>query len=89
MHMTQQMSMARPNEMADAVRRRVASHEDAQGSEAVRDRLSELAAREQAIDVWLCASVVPAASALEAHPSCALDTAVIRATLARYRPSPH
>jgi len=78
MRTTQQMSITLPNEMAEEVRRRVASGEYATESEA---------ARERAVEAWLRDSVVPAAAALETDPSRALDAADVRATLAQRRAS--
>ena len=87
MRTTQQMSITLPNEMAEEVRRRVASGEYATESEVIRDGLRALAARERAVDAWLRDSVVPAAAALEADPSRALNAADVRATLAQRRAS--
>jgi len=46
---TQQFSITLPNDMADAVRAKVASGEDATESEVIRDGLRALLARDQAI----------------------------------------
>jgi antitoxin ParD1/3/4 len=88
MRTTQQMSITLPNEMAEEVRRRVASGEYATESEVIRDGLRALAERERAVDAWLRESVVPAAAALEADPSRALAAADVRKALARRRASP-
>ena len=85
MRTTQQMSITLPNEMADEVRRRVASGEYATESEVIRDGLRALAERERAVDAWLRETVVPAAAALEADPSRALSVADVRKALARRR----
>jgi putative addiction module CopG family antidote len=69
MRTTQQMSITLTNEMAEEVRRRVASGEYATESEVIRDGLRALAARERAVDAWLRESVVPAAEALETDPA--------------------
>jgi antitoxin ParD1/3/4 len=87
MRTTQQMSITLPNEMAEEVRRRVASGEYATESEVIRDGLRALAARERAVDAWLRESVVPAAAALEADPSRALSAADVRQALSRRRAS--
>jgi antitoxin ParD1/3/4 len=87
MRTTQQMSITLPNDMAEEVRRRVASGEYATESEVIRDGLRALAARERAVDAWLRESVVPAAAALEADPSRALSAADVRQALSRRRAS--
>jgi putative addiction module CopG family antidote len=79
---TQQLSITLPNEMADAVRAKVASGEYATESEVIREGLRALLARDQAIERWLRGEVAAAYDALKAAPSRAVSAAQIRARLA-------
>jgi len=79
---TQQLSITLPNEMADAVRAKVASGEYATESEVIRDGLRALLARDQAIERWLRDEVGAAYDALKAAPSRAVSAAQVRARLA-------
>ena len=69
MRTTQQLSITLPNEMADAVKEKVASGEYASESEVIRDGLRVLLARDRVVDQWLLEQVVPAYDALQADPS--------------------
>ena len=82
MRSTQQLSITLPNEMADAVRAKVASGEYATESEVIRDGLRALLARDQAIERWLRDEVGAAYDALKAAPSRAVSAAQVRARLA-------
>lgn len=82
MRSTQQFSITLPNEMADAVRAKVASGEYATESEVIRDGLRALLARDQAIERWLRDEVAAAYDALKAEPSRAVSAAQVRARLA-------
>jgi len=82
MRSTQQFSITLPNEMAEAVRARVASGEYATESEVIRDGLRALIAREQAVDAWLRTEVAAAYDALKASPSRAASASSVRARLA-------
>ena len=82
MRSTQQLSITLPNEMADAVRAKVASGEYATESEVIRDGLRALLAREQATERWLRDEVAAAYDALMAAPSRAVSAAQVRARLA-------
>ena len=82
MRSTQQFSITLPNEMANAVRAKVASGEYATESEVIRDGLRALLARDQAIERWLRDEVGAAYDALKAAPSRAVSTAQVRARLA-------
>jgi len=62
---TQQFSITLPNEMADAVRAKVASGEYATESEVIRDGLRALLARDQAVERWLKDEVAAAYDALK------------------------
>jgi putative addiction module CopG family antidote len=79
---TQQLSITLPNEMANAVRAKVASGEYATESEVIRDGLRVLLARDQAIERWLRDEVGAAYDALKAAPSRAVSAAEVRARLA-------
>ena len=82
MRSTQQLSITLPNEMANAVRAKVASGEYATESEVIRDGLRALLARDQAIERWLRDEVGAAYDALKAAPSRAVSAAQVRARLA-------
>jgi antitoxin ParD1/3/4 len=79
---TQQFSITLPNEMADAVKSKVAAGEYATESEVIRDGLRALLARDRAVESWLHEQVGPAYDALKADPSRAVSTADVRAMLA-------
>ena len=82
MRSTQQLSITLPNEMANAVRAKVASGEYATESEVIRDGLRALLARDQAIERWLRNEVAAAYDTLKAAPSRAVSAAQVRARLA-------
>lgn len=76
---TQQFSKTLPNEMADAVRGKVAAGEHATESEVLRDGLRVLLARDRAVAAWLRGEVAAACDALKADPSRAVRIASVRA----------
>lgn len=82
MRTTQQFSITLPNEMADAVKSKVAAGEYATESEVIRDGLRALLARDRAVETWLQEQVGPAYDALKADPSRAVSTADVRTMLA-------
>jgi antitoxin ParD1/3/4 len=82
MRTTQQMSITLPNELAVAVRAKVASGEYASESEVIRDGLRVLMARDRAVESWLKDQVGPAYDALKTDPSRAVTAAQVRARLA-------
>jgi putative addiction module CopG family antidote len=82
---TKQFSITLPNEMADAVRAKVASGEYATESEVIRDGLRVLLARDQAVDAWLRTEVAAAYDALKAAPGRAISAAKVRERLAAAR----
>ena len=82
MRTTQQFSITLPNDMADAVRSKVAAGEYATESEVFRDGLRALLARDRAVENWLRDQVGPAYDALKADPSRAVSVAQVRAMLA-------
>jgi len=76
------MSITLPNELAVAVRAKVASGEYASESEVIRDGLRVLMARDRAVERWLRDQVAPAYDALKADPSRAVSAAQVRARIA-------
>ncbi len=68
MRSTRQMSITLPHEMADLVKRRVASGDYASESEVIREGLRALQEREAAIDNWLRTEVAAAYDAYKANP---------------------
>ena len=82
MRTTQQFSITLPNEMADAVRAKVAAGEYATESEVIRDGLRVLLARDRAVENWLRKDVADAYDALKANPSRALGVDAVKARLA-------
>ena len=82
MRTTQQLSITLPNEMADAVKSKVAAGEYASESEVIRDGLRVLMARDRAVENWLHEQVGPAYDALKADPLRAITVDQVRARLA-------
>ena len=82
MRSTQQFSITLPNEMADAVRAKVAGGQYATESEVIRDGLRALLARDQAVEDWLRNDVAATYDALKDDPSKAVSPARVRARLA-------
>ncbi len=85
MRTTQQFSITLPKEMAEVVKAKVETGEYASESEVIRDGLRALMARDRAVESWLREQVVPAAQALVADPSRALDVDAVREQLATRR----
>lgn len=85
MRSTQQFSITLPNEMADAVKAKVACGEYATESEVIREGLRALIARDRAIEAWLREHVVPAAKALAIDPNRALTPEQVRSNAKRRR----
>jgi len=82
MRSTQQFSITLPNEMAEAVRAKVASGEYATESEVIRDGLRVLLARDRAVEDWLRKDVAAAYDKLKADPSRAVGASAVKARLA-------
>ena len=82
MRSTQQFSITLPNEMADAVRAKVAAGEYATESEVIRDGLRVLLARDRAVEDWLRKDVTAAFDKLKANPARAVAVGVVKARLA-------
>lgn len=85
MRSTQQFSITLPNDMADAVRAKVAGGEYATESEVIRDGLRSLMARDRAVEAWLREEVVPAYRALKADPSRGMSVDQLQDALAEHR----
>jgi len=79
---TQQFSITLPNEMAEAVKSKVATGEYATESEVIRDGLRALLARDRAVETWLHEQVGPAYDALKADPARSVTIDEVRASLA-------
>ena len=82
MRTTQQFSITLPNEMADAVKSKVAAGEYATESEVIRDGLRALLVRDRAVENWLRKEVGQAYDALKADPARAVTVDQVRARLA-------
>lgn len=82
MRSTQQFSITLPNEMAEAVRAKVASGEYATESEVIRDGLRVLLARDRAVEEWLRKDVATTFDAMKADPSRAVSPERVKARLA-------
>ena len=82
MRSTQQFSITLPNEMAEAVRAKVASGEYATESEVIRDGLRVLLARDRAVEDWLRKDVAAAYDKQKADPSRAVAVGAVKARLA-------
>lgn len=79
---TQQFSITLPNDMAEAVRAKVAAGEYASESEVLRDGLRSLLARDRAIENWLQTEVAAAYDAVKADPTRGVSVDKVRARLA-------
>jgi antitoxin ParD1/3/4 len=82
MRSTQQFSITLPNEMADAVRAKVAAGEYATESEVIRDGLRALLARDRAVEDWLRGDVAATYDALKTEPARAVSVDRVKARLA-------
>ena len=69
MRTTQQFSITLPNEMAEAVERKVQSGAYASVSEVLRDGVRALMERDAAVERWLREDVVPGHAEYLADPS--------------------
>jgi len=82
MRTTQQMSITLPKELAETVKRKVASGEYATESEVIRDGLRTLLARDRAMETWLSETVAPIYDRMKADPKRAVPVKQVRARLA-------
>jgi antitoxin ParD1/3/4 len=85
MRSTQRLRITLPNDMADALRAKVASGEYATESEVIRDALSLLFARDRVVETWLRERVAESYDALKADPSRGLGVATVKGHLAGAR----
>ena len=81
MRTTQQLSVTLPNEMAAAVKAKVASGEYASESEVIREGLRALQARDRALEKWLRTEAVDIYDRMKADPSRGRTIEQVRATL--------
>jgi antitoxin ParD1/3/4 len=84
MRSTKQFSITLPIDMADAVKAMVAAGQYATESEVIREGLRALAARDQAIDSWLCSEVAATYDTLKADPLNVLSADEVRAALSAH-----
>ena len=82
MRTTQHFSITLPNEMADAVKSKVAAGEDATESEVIRGGVRALMIRDRAVENWLRQEIGTAYDALKADPARAVTVDQVRARLA-------
>jgi len=82
MRSTQQFSITLPNDMAEAVRAKVAAGEYATESEVIRDGLRTLLARDRVVEEWLRRDAAAAYDALKADRSRAVGVEAVKARLA-------
>lgn len=82
MRTTKQLSITLPNNMADALKERVASGAYASESEVIRDGLRALFSQEEAVERWLNTEVVAAYDELREDPTRAISAKDMRAHLA-------
>jgi putative addiction module CopG family antidote len=81
MRSTKQLSITLPNDMAEAVKAKVAGGEYATESEVIREGLRSLLARDRAVERWLHTEVAAAYDELKADPSKALSLDQVRSFL--------
>ena len=87
MRTTRQLSITLPNDMADALRDRVASGAYASESEVIRDGLRALFARDEAVESWMRTTVASTYDALAADPSAVVTADDVRARLKAKQPA--
>ncbi len=81
MRTTQQFSITLPNEMAEAVKSKVAAGEYATESEVIRDGLRTLQARDAALENWLRGEVAKSYDEFAADPSIGIPAGEVMARL--------
>lgn len=82
MRTTRQLSITLPNDMAEALRDRVAAGEYASESEVIREGLRALFARDRAVEAWLQTEVTAAYDAAVADASRTVSAQAVRARIA-------
>jgi Arc/MetJ-type ribon-helix-helix transcriptional regulator len=85
MRSTQRLRITLPDDLADALRAKVASGEYATEIEVIREALSLLLARDQVVETWLRDRVAASYDALKADPSSAVGVATVKGHLAGAR----
>ena len=85
MRTTKQLSVTLPNNMAEALKERVASGAYASESEVVRDGLRAQFAREEALENWLRTEVAASIEAVKADPSSVISAEDMRTMLMSLR----
>ena len=83
---SRQMTVTLPEDLAEKLDAKVARGEYASESDAICDGVRTLVDRDEAIERWLLAEVVPEIDAVRADPSLEVSAEEVRATLdADYR----
>lgn len=82
MRTTKQLSITLPNNIADALKERVASGAYASKNEVIRGGLQALLSQEDAVERWLSTEMVAAYDDLRADPSKAISAEDTRAHVA-------
>jgi Arc/MetJ-type ribon-helix-helix transcriptional regulator len=82
MRNTQELSITLPIEIAEALRAKVRSGAFASESEAIREAIRALSARDEAVDHWLRQEVGAAYDAIVEDPTRAVPADQVRARLA-------
>lgn len=85
MRSTQRLRITLPNDLAHALRAKVASGEFATESEVIRDALSLLFAQDRVVEIWLRERVAESYDALKADPSRGVGVATVKDHLAGAR----
>ena len=81
MRSTQQFSITLPVDMANLIKQKVASGEYASESEAIRDGVRALLARDRAVEAWLLQSIAPIYDATMSDPSRSTSAVALRQQL--------
>jgi Arc/MetJ-type ribon-helix-helix transcriptional regulator len=85
MRSTQRLRITLPDDLADALRAKVASGEYATESDVIREALGLLFARDRVVETWLRERVAESYDALKADPSRGVDVATVKGHLAGAR----
>ena len=82
MRSTKRLIVTLPQDLAEAVRAKVASGDYATESEVIRAGLRVLLARDRGVDAWLRNTVAASYDALKADPSRAVSASTVKGRLA-------
>jgi Arc/MetJ-type ribon-helix-helix transcriptional regulator len=85
MRSAQRLRITLPNDMADALRAKVASSEYATESDVIREALGLLFVRDRVVETWLRERVAESYGALKADPSRGVGVATAKGHLAGAR----